>query len=244
MGLSRRRSVAMALLCAAAVSIPVPDRGNSAALPIPASAVIDGHPATWRTCSTVGYTLNVVAAPPGAIEDTQEVLADLAEHTGLRFAFRGLSTRMPQSGDLARGAVRADAPLTIAWSTRPDTTSPSGAGSSDLLSASGETAGRTITTDEYRPRRGLIPPRHLLVAADVVLDASLTRDIDGTTWGGRSGQRAFLQHELAHAVGLDHSDHPGSVLAPKLASGHYRSYPQFDQQALSALTRSQDCHKS
>ena len=224
---------ALAAAGTAALTLPIPDPGHAADLPIAATSVIDGHAATWAPCRDIGYTLNTAAAPPGAAADTAAVLADLSRATGLTFTSRGATSRTPQPGTAPTGPADPDAPLTIAWAHRPGP----GAGRpvSALLDASGDVAGKTVIVDAHRPRRGIIPPMHRIAAADVVLDADLTSDGLGHAWGGRSGQLGFLEHELAHAAGLDHTAAPGSVLAPALAPGDYERYPAGDVAALRAL---------
>lgn len=227
-------TVAAACLAAiAALTVPVPDPGTADTLPIPASSVTDGHPATWQPCTTIGYTVNASLAPPGSLDDLTEVLADITTGTGIQFQLKGSTTRIPQDGDLASGPVRDDAPLTVAWAHQP--TAGGGPDQSDLLSEGGDVAGRTTATTAYRARRGLLPARNRILAADVVIDADLAIDPADRSWGGRSGQRAFLQHEMLHALGLDHTPAAGSVLSPTLLPGKYSHIPEPDLHAVRAL---------
>ena len=146
---------ALAAAGTAALTLPIPDPGHAADLPIAATSVIDGHAATWAPCRDIGYNLNTAAAPPGAAADTAAVLADLSRATGLTFTSRGATSRTPQPGTAPIGPADPDAPLTIAWAHRPGP----GAGRpvSALLDASGDVAGKTVIVDAYRPRRGIIP---------------------------------------------------------------------------------------
>ena len=220
------------------MTLPVPDHGAAQTLPIPAGAVSDGHPATWP-CGPIRYAVNATEAPPGALEDLTAVLTDLTAATGQTFTPAGTTTRFPEPGDIENGPAVGAAPLTIAWAHHPGTSS-TGAGESALLTGD-EVAGKATTVTAYRPRRGLIPPKHTIEAADVVIDASLVADPAGGSWGGVSGQRAFLQHELLHALGLDHTATAGSVLGKALPTGRYEQLGAGDAAALRALTAQRRC---
>lgn len=125
----------------AAVSVPLPDTGTDAGLPIPARHLRDGHAARWDSCHLT-VSVDLAGSPAGAGADTATALDLVGAATGVTF------TRTTGNAD-----------VTISWGTLP------GHEAGEHVT----TAGEASVGYSWRGRRGLIGPRHRITDAVVVL---------------------------------------------------------------------------
>ena len=162
----------------------------------------DGSPVRFNPCDPIHVVLNLAEAPPDALSTLTTAINAVAAATGLMFVIDGNTTEVPQS---SRPAVQARygsgwVPVLIAWSRH---------GESDLLpggSALGQGQatwfGTSIGTDAF-------------VTGQLVIDADATaRLAHGFGAGQTMGE--LLLHELAHLVGLGHTQDITQVMYPLL----------------------------
>lgn len=213
---------------------PLPDPVPSVTT-IPAASVEHGVPATWDCSTPITWTFNPVGANPGTLEDITSVFDDYHRITGLNFRYDGTTTDIPQRDDLVNGANLTARPSDIVIAVAQPALSTSTGQTSTLLDTDDAGAAKTSTATEARARLGFIhSPSNRILAADIVLRPSADL-ANGDSYGGQSGQKAFLTHEIGHAVGLDHAEpFAASVMTPTL-DGHVTTLQPLDTSALRSL---------
>ncbi|GAB2581046.1 matrixin family metalloprotease [Microlunatus antarcticus] len=154
---------------------------------------VGGSVVRWNPCESVHYTVNTTYAPAGALADTQAAVARIAKVSGLTFVYDGPTTTIPTSS-----GPRADG-ITIAWARRG-----TGTGRSDLLPGGSVlgTGGWNVTY-VTTAKGGAVSGVHI-VNGYVIVDTAANKLPGGfaDVKGGTRGE--LLQHELGHAVGLNH----------------------------------------
>ncbi|ROP28864.1 hypothetical protein [Couchioplanes caeruleus] len=204
---------------AAVLAAVVATGGVSAAAPAPAAATpaatasawaaapgnrkayaTMGNPvARWNPCAVIGYRFNPARAPKGALTDLKGAIRRISSATGLKFAYRGTTTAVPQAKKGYNRDYPANTQLVIAWvdpgkqSEWLPKNGPAGVGGPAW--STGYTA--------KGKRVGLIQWAGVVLNTKVTLTGGFGA---GPTvgWQGTRGQ--LLMHELGHAVGLDHPE--------------------------------------
>ncbi len=155
-------------------------------------------PVTWDPCRPVRYVINPAGAPPGTEDLVHDAVQRTAAATGLTFEFQGPTDEVNTKQREAYQPDRYDdrwAPLLISWGTEQD--QPGLAGYIAGLGG---------------PMVGSDPSGRLTsVSGTVLLDAA---DLGPamTYPDGPNGVRAVIQHELGHAMGLDHVADPQQLM--------------------------------
>lgn len=150
-------------------------------------------PVTWDRCQDVRYVVNPDGAPAGHLEIVAAAVADLERASGLRFRYDG--TTDDRTFEDRAGPFGSTAPVLVAWAT-PE----------EVPELAGEVAG--VGGAEAR---AVTPDRLVYVTGMVVLDRDAFAAM-GERPGGTGLQRAVVEHELGHVLGLGHVDDPAQLM--------------------------------
>jgi hypothetical protein len=154
----------------------------------------DGRgPVTWDGCREIRYVVNPEGAPAGHLTQVAAAVADLERASGLRFRYDGTTDDRGFEG--RSGPFGSAPPVLIAWATPEEVPALAG----DVAGVGGAEA-RSLTAD-----------RLVYVTGMVALD----RDgfaVIGARPGGAELQRAVVEHELAHVLGLGHVTDPAQLM--------------------------------
>ncbi|GAA1139982.1 matrixin family metalloprotease [Nocardioides aquiterrae] len=178
-------------------------------------------PARWDPCRTVEYRTNLRKAPRGSAKLVKRAFDQVHAATGIPFRAAGSTRKVPfttgpdSSQHLAAGLV-------IAWATPRQ-----------VPGLRGSTAGLGGSTAQ---RVGDGPWRY--VYGGVAVDA--TARLSGGFGKGKT-IGALLLHEIAHAIGLDHTGASSQIMYPSLQSGYRGRYEAGDLTGLHALGAEQGC---
>lgn len=160
-------------------------------------------PVAWDPCRPIHYVVRPDGAPPDGALLISQAVADLSSATGLTFVDDGTTT---EPADWDRPLVDHDrygdrwAPVLIAWVS-----------SADNGELSGDVVGQGGGVAVSRPADGTL----VYVTGEVQLDAAQVAELIGSS-AGANPARLAIAHELAHVVGLGHTDDPSQVMYPQL----------------------------
>ncbi|MGJ7441538.1 matrixin family metalloprotease [Aquipuribacter sp. MA13-6] len=180
----------------------VPDPGGYTFL----ATTADGDPVRWDPCRPVQVVVRPDGEPPGGREAVVAALADVGTASGLVLQVEGETDEAPSvdrpGADVARYGDRWS-PVLLAWSDGSEHPPLAGAlgVAGPVASAPGPGAGATSSW----------------VSGTVVLDATWFGDNLAHATGARRAA-AVLRHEVAHLVGLGHSQDPFSLMSPAYQS--------------------------
>ncbi|HEY0950237.1 matrixin family metalloprotease [Nocardioides sp.] len=154
----------------------------------------DGRaPVTWDGCREIHYVVNPDGAPAGHPAIVAAAAADLERASGLRLRYDG--TTHDRTFEDRAGPFGSGAPVLVAWATPEEVPELAG----DVAGVGGAEA------------RALTPGRLTYVTGMVALDrdafAAMARRPGGTAL-----QRAVVEHELGHVLGLGHVDDPAQLM--------------------------------
>jgi hypothetical protein len=186
----------------------------------------DGSVVRWDPCTPIRWQVNLALAPPGALDALRVAFDDLAAATGLTFTSAGTTTAVPTRSWLQSDGERGT--LLVAWVPKVG---------SDLWSGSADGEGgwykRGVSTDgtswTWKIERGF-----------VLIDPATTA---GYAAGFAPGVSlgALLLHELAHAIGLGHTDDDAQLMYPTLSSSTAAGFSRGDRDGLARLGRDSGC---
>lgn len=188
-----------------------------------------GKVVRWNPCGTIHYRVNTRYAPKGALDDAKKAVARVASETGMTFAYDGSTSEVPSS------TSTPSAELVIAWARRGK-----GSSRSDYLPGGGVVGVGGWSAGWDVDDRGRITTPEIYEGF-VVLDTA-SNTLPGGFADRAGGTRgALLQHELAHAVGLDHTKDKSQLMHPVL--GRYSSFGAGDHAGLRKVGRPAGCIK-
>jgi hypothetical protein len=151
----------------------------------------DGLPARWNPCQVVRYKVNLSGLrDTQGLADVQNAVSRLAGASGLQFRYDGTTTYVPQ-----HGVFPTDTDIGIAFVKRTQSNELGTAG----IDAVGEYA--ATSTDAYNAAG---QSTYKMTNASVVLDAASPNPPGSTGNATYISRVQVLEHELGHAVGLDH----------------------------------------
>ena len=232
----RRRvsAVVAALLVVCGGAVTDPARAGSVGYRLSVARLPDGSRVVlrWNPCQLITYRVNVAAVPvaerAAVLADARAAVGVLAARTGLRFGYRGATREVPSSTSLAGQSAE----LVVAVTTPARTDFPIGGqvvgyGGRAWYWWSRTGAGRTVYGAAIT--RGFV----------VVETGGLLRLRRGFGPGATRGN--LLLHELGHAVGLDHTADPRTLMYPQLRRTAPNGFAAGDRAGLARLGRGAGC---
>lgn len=184
--------------------------------------------ARWNSCRVVDYRVNATQASPGALKDVKGALMRVHRATGLRFAYQGTTTIVPQS---FFDSYPPDSAMVIAWA-KPE--------QSPLLTQGGESplgVGGSAWTFGFYDATGAAVSN--IRSGHVVID-STQQDRSPAGFGSGKTRGELLMHEIGHAVGLEHTYDARQIMYPLMQSGVAR-WGAGDLAGLATLGANQGC---
>jgi hypothetical protein len=172
-----------------------------------------GAPVTSDPCRPIHYRVRDFQTPPGGDAVIREAVAAVSAATGLAFVDDGSTDEAPSDTRPAYQPERYGqrwAPVLIAWSDPTET--------QDLAGATTGTGGSqpvTLTTDGVS--------QTAYVTGSIVLDAPQLRRTSADE--GAAAERAVVEHELGHLVGLAHVQDRTQLMFPESALAVNRYQP-------------------
>ncbi len=164
------------------------------------SAYVGGKPVRWNPCAAIHWRFRTTAAPRGGLTIAKAAVAKVALATGIRFVYDGTTTAVPNSKWLPTSTSNVR-PLLIGWTD---------ASHSDLLAGRPRNVLGVTRTAYFAATvdgRSLAATKAAVVALDRTDRLPLTGSV---SWS------SVLQHELGHAMGLDHVGNTRELMYPVL----------------------------
>lgn len=181
----------------------------------------DGMPVTFAPCRALTWRLNLNGAPEAERANVQAAFDRVGAATGFRFVAWPDTTVVPMLR--SNTAARGDADIVFAFATEG-----SGPGQTDIgLGASD--GYDTLGVGGFSSTIG----RYALGGSVVIDSTELARH-------SATEMLAVYMHELAHAVGLAHSDAAAGLMSPVLQSGE-AAWGEDDLAGLAALGQAAGC---
>lgn len=180
-----------------------------------------GHVSRWDPCRTIGYRVNLEQAPANVLADVKRAVARISEATGLRFAYLGTTTTVPDEG-----APSGDADVLVAWRTPEQY---------DFGNAAAVAPGHSY--GGYETTAGT--PVNRITDGAVVVNTDYNGALAPGFGPGARGE--LLMHELAHVVGLEHVRDSSQVMYPTILPASPARFGAGDLAGLEAVGAGQGC---
>jgi hypothetical protein len=184
-----------ALACLVAVSAPLREHaaafaGRATAVEVRFTRSTPAGPVVWATCEPIEVLVNPGPFGEPAAAEIRAAFSEVSAITGLRFVFTQ-STRVPRANWALTAGEWDVPPVLVAWADPSET---------DLLSlsASGATVANPATSDGTKR----------IVTGAIVFDAGEYEEFADGSGPGKT-RRNLLLHEIAHLLGLEHSEGAG-----------------------------------
>lgn len=218
-------ALAVASSLAAPLSADAAARGSASSYSL---AKVQGQVARWNPCAPIHYRVNTTYAPSGALTDTKTAVSRIAKETGMTFVYDGSTKTIPTK----KGARAAG--ITVAWA-KPGT----GTGKTDLLPG-GKTIGTGGFNAAYRINGNVITGMRI-VNGYVVIDTASNKLKAGFTdnKNGATTRGALLEHELGHAIGLNHVNDKTQIMNAVI--GGYSTFGAGDIAGLRKVGKPAGC---
>ncbi len=153
-------------------------------------------PVTWSSCKPITYVVNDAGAPAGWRETLHEAVDAVSEATGLAFVDAGTTTARDFEGRVDGDELL---PVLIGWATP-----------SEVPTLADAVVGVAGPVTVYYAEGGNNTGQY--ESGSVVFDVEAFARMERA--GEERLQRAVMQHELGHLVGLDHVDDEKQLMFP------------------------------
>jgi hypothetical protein len=178
------------------LTFTITDNGSGDGFTFAATQPGSEQPVTWDRCDDIRYVVNPAGAPADQRQLVSDAVADIEAASGLGFRYDGTTDDRRFSD---RASLLGPAPpVLVGWAT-----------SDEVSDLAGEVAG---VGGAEATRTG--PDELSYVTGMVVLDRDTFAAMAGRP-DGTDLQRAVIEHELAHVVGLGHVDDTGELMYPE-----------------------------
>jgi hypothetical protein len=196
----------------------------------------------WDPCSTITYQVNLTGVPTRlraqVLQETPAAVGEVADLTGLRVTFRGLTDEVPLTRP--RQPLEQSSDLLVAW-VHPDQADVDLSGG--IAAQAGARGTVTRRTDDGAAFDPASPGTlgHVILRGYVVLDAPQLLADGKPARGPGTSRRNTLLHELGHAVGLGHADDPTQLMHPRLHAGTPDGFAAGDLEGLALVGAAHGC---
>lgn len=187
------------------LTFTITDNGSGNGFAFAATQPGSEQPVTWDRCAEIRYVVNPEGAPADQRQLLSDAVADIEDASGLQFRYGG-TTNDRDFSDRA-GLFGPIPPVLVGWATPEEVPELAG----DVAGVGGAEAAQ-IGPDEFSYVTGMVVLDRDAFAAL----AERPDSTDGTD--GTDLQRAVIEHELAHVVGLGHVDDTGELMYPETTS--------------------------
>jgi hypothetical protein len=188
----------------------------------------------WNGCQYITYKVNLAAVPSASrtavLNETHASMRALAYRTGFSFTYRGLTSEVPQTTTVDRQSAE----LIVAYTTPARTNLPL---SGSVLGQGGfryrvwSTYSKGKTTYSVAATRGY-----------VVIDSPDMLRYLKPGFGVGKYRGNLIQHELAHAFGLQHVSNTAALAYPTIHARTPKGYTYSgDVEGLRRVGRSMGC---
>jgi hypothetical protein len=177
----------------------------------------------WNPCTTVHWRADLRNAPANTLPLVQGAVATLSAKTGIRFVYDGPASYVPQKG----GFAKQPSSLIVSFGRAPGRPS-----SSNYLSG-----GSMVGYGGYQATGVYVGGgvKYTITKGFVVIDADRFPGLSTRT------RSALLQHELGHAVGLNHAKYSSELMYPVVGNASPSSYAAGDLSGLRLVGRPAGC---
>lgn len=188
------------------------------------SSVVGGKAVRWNPCAAIHWKFKSTSAPSGGFTVVKNAIARVSLVTGIRFVYDGSTTSTPTSSWLPKSTTGIR-PVLIGWTD---------ASHSDLLrNQPASVLGVTRTAYFGTTIDGV--SRAATKAAVIALDRTNKLPLTGgVSW------KTTMEHELGHAMGLDHVGNTRELMYPVLQRSLW-GLQYGDVQGLIRLGRTAGC---
>lgn len=173
------------------------------------SSYVGGKPVRWNPCQTIRWQFRPAGAPVGSFKVVAAAVARISRATGIRMVYAGSVSTAPTSKWLPTSTSNVR-PLLIGWTDGSHSDLLRGLPRGVLGVTRTAYFGATVDGAQVAATK----------AAVVALDRTDRLPLTGpVSWS------AVLQHELSHAMGLDHVSNSRQLMYPVLSRRIYTLQP-------------------
>lgn len=181
-----------------------------------------GQHLRWNPCAPVHWRADLRNAPAGTLTTVKAAVANVSAKLGITFVYDGAATYIPQQGDYNQPSS-----LVVSFARHPGRPSPS----NWLTGGTNVGYGGFQATGVIRNGQ----PVYQISKGFVVIDA------DRYPFLSTKIRTGVLEHELGHAVGLNHARYTSEIMYPTISNASPDNYSAGDLAGLKLLGRSAGC---
>lgn len=156
--------------------------------------------ARWNPCRAITWKFNRNRGYDGSLADVQQALGRISRATGIRFSYRGTTTRVAYRDDPDPTVA-----LTISFGTARDV--------ADLRGSTAGMGGGVYTVHDGTAE---------LIRGELILDREETSLREGFANSGNPTWGQVMVHELGHVMGLDHAESSSQLMYGSVTSSNHR----------------------
>jgi hypothetical protein len=221
--LSRRKRAVLAaslgLLPLVAACAPNVVPGNPTDFSVNTAA---GQHLRWNPCAPVHWKADLRNAPAGTLTPLKAAVANLSAKSGITFVYDGAASYIPQKGSTAQPSS-----LVVSFARPPGRPSAS----NYLTGGTNVGYGGFEATGVNENGK----PVYQISKGFVVIDA------DRYPFLSTKIRNGVLEHELGHAVGLNHARFTSEIMYPTISNASPDNYSSGDLAGLRMLGRTAGC---